>query len=206
MGAAGVLLLTSPIIAATALLVRRNLGRPVLFTQERPGKDGRVFRLYKFRSMQDIDVDAGLISDEERLTDFGRLLRSTSLDELPSLVNVLKGDMSFVGPRPLLVSYLERYSPEQARRHEVRPGITGLAQVNGRNLVAWEDRFEMDLEYIDSLSLCTDLRILLRTFTAVLARNGIAAEGHETMTEFRGHSVIARPSEQASSSSAGVTA
>ncbi|MFC4428450.1 sugar transferase [Citricoccus alkalitolerans] len=194
-GSAGILLLSSPIIATTAVLVRKNLGSPVLFTQDRPGRHGEVFKLYKFRSMKDIDFELGLISDEDRLTNFGRLLRSTSLDELPSLMNVLKGDMSFVGPRPLLVSYLERYSSEQARRHEVRPGITGLAQVNGRNLVAWEERFEMDVKYIDSMSIRSDLQIILKTFFAVFVRSGISAEGHATMAEFRGTSRPVTPSE-----------
>lgn len=184
--AAGLLVVASPAIGFTALLVRRNLGRPVLFMQERPGKAGKIFRLYKFRSMKDIDPQAGLISDDKRLTDFGRWLRSTSLDELPSLINVLKGDMSFVGPRPLLVSYLDRYTPEQARRHEVRPGITGLAQVSGRNLVDWDDRFRLDVDYVDNMTLWTDLRILFQTASAVFRRHGISAEGQATMREFTG--------------------
>lgn len=186
-GAAGILMAAFPVMAVTAVLVGRNLGRPILFTQERPGKAGEVFRLYKFRSMKDIDPQAGLVTDEERLTDFGRWLRSTSLDELPSLLNVFKGDMSFVGPRPLLVSYLNRYSPEQARRHEVRPGITGLAQVSGRNLVEWDERFKLDVEYVDTMSMKTDVKILLRTANAVLNRRGISAEGQATMHEFRGN-------------------
>lgn len=185
-GAVGVLAVLSPVLAGTAILVRKNLGGPVLFKQDRPGLNGKVFRLYKFRSMKDVNRDLGLVNDEQRLTEFGRKLRSTSLDELPSFVNVLKGDMSFVGPRPLLVSYLDRYSDEQARRHEVRPGITGLAQVSGRNLVEWDERFAMDVEYVDSISLKTDLAILIRTVTAVLQRRGVAADGHVTMREFQG--------------------
>lgn len=185
-GAIAALIITSPVMACTAFAVRRNLGSPVLFRQDRPGKDGRIFKLYKFRSMKDVDLSAGLVADEDRLTDFGRGLRSTSIDELPSLFNVLKGDMSFVGPRPLLPSYLVRYTQKQARRHEVRPGITGLAQVSGRNLVGWEDRFALDVEYVDSLSLRQDARILLATVMTVLQRSGVSAEGDATMPEFRG--------------------
>lgn len=185
-GAAGLLLVVSPVIGITALAVRKNLGRPVLFTQERPGRGGKIFKLYKFRSMKQVDPEAGLVSDEDRLTDFGQWLRSTSLDELPSLFNVLKGDMSFVGPRPLLVAYLGRYAPAQARRHEVRPGITGLAQVSGRNLVHWDDRFRLDVEYVDNMTLWTDLRILLQTVSAVFRRYGISAGGQATMSEFTG--------------------
>lgn len=186
LGAAGALIAFSPLLALTGVLVRRNLGSPTLFRQERPGMNGKIFMLYKFRSMKDVDVEAGLVSDEDRLTDFGRILRSTSLDELPSVLNVLKGEMSFVGPRPLLVSYLDRYSSEQARRHEVRPGITGLAQVSGRNLMAWDDRFRLDIEYVETLSLGTDLSILIKTLGAVVNRRGISAEGHVTMSEFQG--------------------
>lgn len=185
-GAAGALVALSPVIAGTAILVRRRLGSPVLFRQDRPGLDGQIFRLYKFRSMNDVDHASGLITDEQRLTEFGQRLRSTSLDELPSLLNVLRGDISFVGPRPLLVSYLERYSPEQARRHEVRPGITGLAQVSGRNLVDWDERFALDLQYVNSMSLRTDLLILIKTVAVVFDRQGIASEGHVTMREFQG--------------------
>jgi lipopolysaccharide/colanic/teichoic acid biosynthesis glycosyltransferase len=143
-----------------------------------------VFRLYKFRSMRNVDESRGLVTDEQRLTRFGRILRSTSLDELPSLWNVLHGDMSVVGPRPLLVEYLPRYTPEQARRHEVRPGITGLAQVNGRNTVEWEQRFELDVQYVDRRSLALDARILVDTVRSVVAREGISAEGHVTMRKF----------------------
>ena len=185
-GAASILMVASPVIAATAAVVKKNLGSPVLFTQDRPGRNGVIFRLYKFRSMKTIDHEAGLVTDEDRLTPFGKWLRSTSLDELPSLINVLKGEMSFVGPRPLLVSYLERYTPEQSRRHEVRPGITGLAQVSGRNLLGWEQRFERDVQYVDSMSASLDAKILFRTMAAVLNRNGISADGQATMTEFAG--------------------
>ncbi|MDO5634118.1 MAG: sugar transferase [Micrococcus sp.] len=180
------LIVTAPLMAATAVAVAKNLGRPVLFTQQRPGKDGRVFTLYKFRSMKDESLFDGPATDEERLTGFGRALRSTSLDELPSLVNVLKGDMSLVGPRPLLVDYLALYTARQARRHDVRPGITGLAQVSGRNAVGWDDRFELDVQYVDNLSLTQDLRILWRTVRAVLVRDGISAEGEATMSRFTG--------------------
>lgn len=185
-GAGALLVATAPVMAATAVLVARYHGRPVLFTQDRPGMSGRVFKLYKFRSMREIDDVAGLITDEQRLTSFGRILRSTSLDELPSLINVLKGDMSFVGPRPLLVRYLDRYSPRQALRHDVRPGITGLAQVSGRNALSWEDRFELDVKYVESLSLKLDMEILWKTVSAVLHRTGISAEGEATMSEFLG--------------------
>jgi len=178
------LVVLSPVILVTAIVVRLNLGSPVLFTQPRPGRGGRVFRLYKFRSMRNVDESRGLVTDEQRLTRFGRILRSTSLDELPSLLNVLHGDMSVVGPRPLLVEYLPRYTPEQARRHEVRPGITGLAQVNGRNTVEWEQRFALDVQYVDRRSLALDARILVDTVRSVVAREGISAEGHVTMRKF----------------------
>lgn len=178
------LVLLAPVIAIVAVLVAARLGRPVLFAQQRPGRDGRIFTLYKFRSMRAVDEERGRISDADRLTPFGALLRSTSLDELPSLWNVLRGDMSVVGPRPLLVEYLDRYTPEQARRHEVRPGITGLAQVKGRNAVAWERRFAYDVAYVDRRSIGLDLRILVATVRSVLVRDGISAEGHVTMTKF----------------------
>ena len=184
-GVAGVgLVVTAPLQAAVALAVLKEHGRPVLFRQPRPGKDGRVFELVKFRTM--LMPDAQRVSDADRLTSLGALLRATSLDELPTLWNVLKGDMSLVGPRPLLVQYLERYSPEQARRHEVRPGITGLAQVRGRNNLDWDDKFALDVEYVDNRSLGLDLRILWETVAVVLLRRGISAEGHVTMSEFRG--------------------
>lgn len=182
-GAVG-LVVSAPIQLVTAAAVWKTHGRPVLFRQPRPGKDGVVFELVKFRTMRHPDADH--VTDAERLTPLGRFLRSTSLDELPTLWNVLRGDMSLVGPRPLLVQYLQRYSPEQARRHEVRPGITGLAQVSGRNAVDWETRFALDVEYVDNRSLALDLSILWRTITAVLRRSGIAEEGHVTMSEFMG--------------------
>ncbi len=178
------LVATAPLQAVVALAVLAKHGRPVLFRQPRPGKDGRVFELVKFRTM--LLPDAQRVSDADRLTSLGALLRATSLDELPTLWNVLKGDMSLVGPRPLLVQYLERYSPEQARRHEVRPGITGLAQVRGRNNLDWDDKFALDVEYVDNRSLGLDLRILWETVAVVLLRRGISADGHVTMTEFRG--------------------
>lgn len=182
--AAVALVVLSPIIVATAVLVAVRLGRPVVFAQERPGKDGRIFTLYKFRSMRSVDEARGWVTDADRLTPFGMRLRSTSLDELPSLWNVLRGDMSVVGPRPLLVEYLERYSPEQARRHEVRPGITGLAQVTGRNAISWESKFAQDVRYVDRRSVGLDLRIVARTIGSVVKRDGISAEGHVTMTKF----------------------
>ncbi|MCE4027333.1 sugar transferase [Microbacterium sp. Au-Mic1] len=183
--AAGVaLVLLSPVIAVVALLVATRLGRPVMFAQPRPGKDAKIFVLRKFRSMRDVDASQGLVTDEQRLTRFGKSLRSTSLDELPSLWNVLKGDMSIVGPRPLLVEYLPRYTSEQARRHEVRPGITGLAQASGRNALSWEEKFALDVEYVDNRSLALDARVILATVRAVFAREGISAEGHVTMQKF----------------------
>ena len=164
-----------------ALLIRRDLGKPVLFRQERPGRDRRRFELVKFRTMRHGDAP-----DDERLTALGAFLRSTSLDELPELWNVLRGDMSLVGPRPLLTRYLDLYSPHQARRHEVKPGLTGLAQVEGRNALAWEDRFDMDVRYVDTWTIPGDVKIILRTVWAVLKREGISAEGHATMPEFTG--------------------
>ena len=178
------LVLLSPVIALVAITVAVRLGRPVLFVQPRPGRDGRIFLLRKFRSMRDVDEARGLVSDADRLTSFGRALRATSLDELPSLWNVLRGDMSIVGPRPLLVEYLPRYTPQQARRHEVRPGITGLAQASGRNALAWEDKFALDVEYVDNRSLGLDARIVLATIRSVIVREGISAEGQATMTKF----------------------
>lgn len=181
------LVLSSPLQLIVAALVAVNLGRPVLFRQRRPGRNGRIFTILKFRSMVDIDESRGLVTDEERLPRFGRLLRSTSLDELPALFNVLRGDMSLVGPRPLLESYLPLYTPEQARRHEVRPGITGLAQVSGRNATTWEERFAHDVYYVDHRSARLDLWILWRTVRTVLGRSGVNAENSATMPEFRGH-------------------
>ncbi|WP_337458333.1 sugar transferase [Microbacterium sp. KHB019] len=178
------LVVLSPVILATAIAVRLKLGAPVLFTQPRPGRGGKVFRLYKFRSMRSIDEARGLVTDEERLTRFGRALRSTSLDELPSLVNVLRGEMSVVGPRPLLVEYLPHYTQEQARRHEVRPGITGLAQVSGRNALTWEDKFRLDVIYVENRSLGLDVRLIARTIRSVIVREGISAEGQATTRKF----------------------
>ena len=180
------LVATSPLQSAVALSVLLCLGRPIVFRQPRVGRNGRVFTLVKFRSMREPDPSRLLMSDSDRLTGFGRLLRATSLDELPTLANVLRGEMAMVGPRPLLVEYLPRYSPEQARRHEVRPGMTGLAQVNGRNRVDWDERLRLDVEYVDSRSLKLDFKIVLRTFAVVLLRRGVQAEGHATMHEFLG--------------------
>lgn len=186
-GAAAGLIVTSPVQAAAAVAVRRELGAPVLFRQQRPGLQGRAFILLKFRTMK--QNSTGIQSpqaDSERLTSLGRFLRSSSIDELPELWNVMRGDLSLVGPRPLLMEYLSRYSSEQARRHEVRPGITGWAQVNGRNSVSWEEKFALDVWYVDNVSFGLDIRILWRTVRAVVAREGISAAGHETMPEFRG--------------------
>lgn len=181
-----VLVLSLPIQLLVYILVAIRLGRPVLFRQRRPGRDGRIFTILKFRSMLDIDEARGLVTDEQRLTPFGRTLRSTSLDELPALLNVLRGDMSLVGPRPLLESYLPLYTHEQARRHEVRPGITGLAQVSGRNSTTWEERFAYDVYYVDHRSARLDLWILWRTVRTVFSRSGVSADDNVTMHEFRG--------------------
>ena len=170
-----------------AILVKKKLGSPVIFKQQRPGLNGKIFTMYKFRSMTDArDKNGKLLSDAERLPKFGKLLRATSLDEIPEIVNVLKGDMSLVGPRPLLVEYLSRYSKEQARRHEVRPGITGWAQVNGRNAISWEEKFKYDVEYVDSCSFLLDIRILFLTIKKVFVKEGISQEGNVTMEEFKG--------------------
>lgn len=183
----GALVVLSPVLLIVAVLVRTKLGSPVLFRQERPGKDGKIFALYKFRTMTDVrDQEGNLLPDEVRLTRFGKLLRSTSLDELPELYNILRGDMSLVGPRPLLVKYLPRYSPRQARRHDVRPGLTGWAQVNGRNALSWEERFELDVYYTEHLSMGMDVKILFLTVKAVLCRSGISSETSVTMEEFMG--------------------
>ncbi|MDD2497428.1 MAG: sugar transferase [Desulfitobacteriaceae bacterium] len=182
------LVLFSPIIVVTALGVRFRLGKPVFYKQERPGLYGKPFYFYKFRTMIDAyDSDGNLLPDEQRMTPFGRLLRKYSIDELPQLLNVIKGDMSFVGPRPLLMEYLPLYSPEQERRHEVRPGITGWAQVNGRNDISWEEKFKLDLWYVENKSLWLDLKILILTFIKVLRCEGINQKGHATMPEFRGN-------------------
>ena len=170
-----------------AILVRVKLGSPVIFKQQRPGLNGKVFMMYKFRSMTDArDKDGKLLSDEERLPKFGKLLRATSLDEIPEFFNILKGDMSLVGPRPLLVQYLERYNERQARRHEVRPGITGWAQVNGRNAISWEQKFEYDVEYVEKCSFLLDMKIIFLTIKKIFIREGITQAGNVTMEEFRG--------------------
>ena len=181
------ILLFSPLILITGLLIRFKLGSPILFRQVRPGKDGKPFKMIKFRSMLDaVDSAGNGLPDEQRLTRFGKILRSTSLDELPGLWNVVIGDMSLVGPRPLLMEYLPRYSTEQYRRHDVKPGITGWAQVNGRNAISWEQKFELDVWYVDNQSLWLDFRILFLTVKKVLVRDGISAEGEATMREFMG--------------------
>jgi lipopolysaccharide/colanic/teichoic acid biosynthesis glycosyltransferase len=182
------LILLAPLLLLVALLVALEHGVPVLFVQMRPGLSGKPFRMYKFRTMTDERDHAGsLLPDEQRLTTLGRVLRATSLDELPELINVFTGDMSLVGPRPLLMEYLPLYSAEQARRHEVRPGITGWAQVNGRNGLAWEDKFKLDVWYVDNYSLLLDLRILWMTLVKVLRREGISEEGGVTMSRFTGN-------------------
>lgn len=182
--AAAALILLSPVLLVVAALVAVGLGRPVLFRQPRPGRGGRAFTLVKFRTMRDVDERRGLISDADRLTACGRLLRATSLDELPTMWNVLRGDMSLVGPRPLLLRYLDRYTPEQARRHLVRPGVTGLAQVSGRNALNWEEKFALDVWYVDHRSIALNARICAATILTVLRRDGIAAAGDATMPEF----------------------
>jgi lipopolysaccharide/colanic/teichoic acid biosynthesis glycosyltransferase len=186
--AAGIaLVLLSPVLACLGWFIRRRLGSPVLFRQERPGLNGRPFMMVKFRTMTDARDERGdLLPDGERLTPFGRWLRSTSLDELPELWNVLRGEMSIVGPRPLLMDYLPLYTPEQARRHQMRPGITGWAQVNGRNAISWEEKFMLDIWYVDNRSLWLDIKILWLTVKKVLVRDGISAEGDSTMPRFTG--------------------
>lgn len=184
--AGSALVATAPLQAMIAVGVARKLGRPVLFCQERPGKDGALFKLVKFRTMLEVDESRGLMTDADRMTSFGRFLRSTSLDELPTLWNVLRGDMSLIGPRPLLSAYLPLYSPAQARRHEVPPGVTGLAQVSGRNAVSWSERFRLDVEYVDDRSFMLDAKIIWATFRTVLSREGVSAEGEATMAPFVG--------------------
>ncbi len=179
------IVLLFPMFLCLVVIVRKRLGSPALFIQERPGVDGKIFRMYKFRSMTDErDKDGNLLPDEMRLTSFGKKLRSTSLDELPELINILKGDMSFIGPRPLLVKYLPLYNERQSHRHDVRPGITGYAQVNGRNSISWEDKFEKDIWYVENLSFGTDVKILFKTIAVVLRRDGINSETAATMEEF----------------------
>ena len=181
------LILLSPIILLVAIAVYWKMGSPVIFAQDRLGKNNRVFKFYKFRTMSDArDQDGQFLPDGDRITTFGKWLRQTSLDELPQLWNVLKGDMSLIGPRPLIVRYLERYSPEQARRHEALPGITGLAQINGRNTISWAEKFKLDVWYIDNWSLWLDLKILLLTIVKVIKKDGIDQEGYDTSEEFKG--------------------
>jgi sugar transferase EpsL len=181
------LLLISPIMLILAILIRLKLGSPIIFSQERPGYQGKSFMMSKFRTMTDErDENDELLPDGDRLTPFGKFLRSASLDELPGLLNVLKGEMSLVGPRPLLVRYLDKYTPEQARRHDVKPGITGWAQVNGRNAISWEQKFKLDVWYVDNQSLILDLKILLMTIKKVVVREGISQANQATMTLFEG--------------------
>lgn len=181
------LILLSPLMCVLCVLVHTKLGSPVIFRQERPGKGGKIFTLYKFRTMTDErDSDGELMPDEIRLTKFGKLLRNLSLDELPEFVNILRGDMSFVGPRPLLVRYLPLYNERQAMRHNVRPGLTGLAQVNGRNLLTWEEKFEWDVKYVENISLWLDIKILFKTVLNVIKREGISSEMSATMEPFTG--------------------
>lgn len=180
-------ILLSPLMLAVWCLVRVKLGSPAIFKQERPGLNGKIFKLYKFRTMTDERNENGeLLPDEVRLTEFGKKLRSTSLDELPELWNIIKGDMSIVGPRPLLVRYLPLYNERQARRHEVRPGFTGLAQVNGRNSISWEEKFEWDVKYVENISFIGDVKIIWNTVKVVLRREGISSDTSATMDEFRG--------------------
>ncbi len=177
----------SPVMLITAILVRIKLGSPVIFRQERPGKDEKIFAMYKFRTMTDEkDAVGNLLPDEIRLTKFGKILRSTSLDELPELFNIMKGDMSIIGPRPLLVEYLPRYNEEQRHRHDVRPGLSGLAQVNGRNAISWEEKFQYDVEYVRNITFLGDCRIVFQTIKNVIKRDGISAEGSATMEKFQG--------------------
>jgi lipopolysaccharide/colanic/teichoic acid biosynthesis glycosyltransferase len=193
-GASVGIILVAPVLLVVSLLVLLTMGRPVLFRQQRPGLRGKPFTLYKFRTMRDARTASGeLLPDDLRLTTFGKWLRSTSLDELPELFNVLKGEMSLVGPRPLLMEYLPRYSPEQARRHEVKPGITGWAQVNGRNALTWEEKFRMDVWYVDHWNLWLDMKIVLLTIWKVLKREGINAEGCATMPVFTGNTTQENP-------------
>lgn len=191
------IVLLSPLYLVTALLVRAKLGSPVLFCQVRPGKNEKLFKMYKFRTMTDKRDEKGeLLPDKERMTRFGKWLRSTSLDELPELFNILKGDMSLVGPRPLLVEYLDRYNDEQKHRHDVKPGLTGLAQINGRNAITWEEKFRYDCEYVSDVTFCRDIKIIFRTVVNVIKKEGISAEGSVTAEKFMGN----RQTEQESGS------
>ena len=185
------LVILSPVLAITAYKVKKELGSPVLFRQTRPGLHGKPFEMIKFRTMKDAtDKEGNVLPDSQRLTDFGKKLRASSLDELPELWNVLKGDMSLVGPRPLLMEYLPLYNAEQAKRHNVRPGVTGYAQVNGRNSLSWEDKFKLDTWYVENQSLWLDMKILLKTVKKVIIKDGISADGEATMTKFTGSRVI----------------
>ncbi len=182
------IIVLSPLLIVTAILVRVNLGSPILFKQDRPGLNEKIFIMYKFRTMiEEIDESGELLPDEKRLTRFGKFLRSTSLDELPELLNILKGDMSFVGPRPLLISYLSLYDDYQKRRHAVRPGLSGLAQVNGRNAISWVDKFNLDIEYVDNISFIGDWKIIFQTIRKVFVREGINSETTATMEPFKGN-------------------
>ena len=181
------IIILSPVLLLLTVIGAFRMGGNPFFTQDRPGKDGKVFKLVKFKSMNNKRDERGeLLPDEKRLTSYGQFIRNTSLDELPELINILKGDMAIVGPRPLLVRYLTRYNKTQARRHEVRPGLTGLAQVNGRNAISWEDKFRYDVEYVDNLSLLLDIKIILKTALKVIKRDGISSESSATMEEFMG--------------------
>lgn len=180
------IIILSPVLLVVALLVKLKLGSPVLFKQERPGYKENIFTVYKFRTMKDdVDSEGNILPDEERLTKFGRLLRSTSLDELPELFNILSGSMSIIGPRPLLVRYLPLYTAEENRRHDVRPGITGYAQVNGRNSLSWEEKFKLDIYYVDNISAWLDLKIFFKTIATVIKRDGITSDSSSTMEEFK---------------------
>lgn len=181
------LIALSPVLCITALMVRVKLGAPVVFTQERPGKDERIFKMYKFRSMtSETDAQGNLLPDELRLKKFGKLLRSTSLDELPELWNIFKGDMSIIGPRPLLVRYLPRYNQRQRQRHAVRPGLSGLAQISGRNAITWEEKFELDVQYVENITFLGDVTIICKTILKAVAREGISSQVSVTMEEFKG--------------------
>lgn len=188
LGALILIILTLPVMIWAYFAIKKHLGSPVIFTQSRPGKDEKIFKIYKFRSMSDArDENGNLLSDEIRLGEFGKKLRALSIDELPQLFNVLKGDMSFIGPRPLLIEYLPLYSNEQKRRHNVRPGITGLAQVNGRNAISWKQKFEFDTYYADNLSLILDIKIAIKTIQKVIKKDGVNKEGMATTEKFNGY-------------------
>jgi lipopolysaccharide/colanic/teichoic acid biosynthesis glycosyltransferase len=192
------IIVLSPILLLLSIAIKFKLGSPILFVQERPGLNGKVFIMYKFRSMTDErDLNGNLLSDDIRLTKFGKALRATSLDELPELFNILKGDMSIVGPRPLLVEYLPLYNEHQKRRHEVLPGLTGLAQVNGRNVITWEEKFNFDIKYVDNITLTNDIRIIIATFHKVFVRHGINTKSNEIMPIFTGNDDISKRKEKA---------